>query len=165
MSGKFDDVAWQRGLAALLSFKKREGHCSVPRDHEEGGYRLGQWVAVQRYSRDDLDNRRKAQLNKIGFIWSERDRCWEEGFAALKAFKAREGHCYVPVHQVEAMVHLGHWVTVQRRGRHKMSRERRQRLNEVGFVWNGKHTKAMKRKLAALRSEDRRSTALAPISH
>ena len=46
-----------------------------------------------------------------------------------------------------------------------MSRERRQRLNEVGFVWNGRPTKAMKRKLAALRSKDRRSTALAAISH
>ena len=82
-----------------------------------------------------------------------------QGFAALKAFKAREGHCYVPGHQVEGTVHLGHWVTVQRRERHKMSRERRQRLKEVGFVWDGRHTKAMKRKLAALRPKDRRSTA------
>jgi hypothetical protein len=153
-------------LRRCLVSKSARGIAAFPVIHEERGYRLGQWVAVQRYSQDDLDNRWKAQLNKICFIWSERDRWWEEGFAALKAFKAREGHCYVPGHQVEGTVHLGHWVTVQRRGRHKMSRERRQRLKEVGFVWrNGRLTKAMKRKLAALRSKDRRSTALAAISH
>jgi hypothetical protein len=138
MSGMLDDEAWNRGNAALQSFKKREGHCRVPRYHEERGYRLGQWVAVQRYAQDDLDNRRKAQLDKIGFIWSERNRCWEEAFAALKAFKARQGHCYVPADQVEGTVHLGHWVTVQRRRRYKMSRERRRRLDKIGFVWNGR---------------------------
>jgi Helicase associated domain len=145
-----DDEAWNRGIAALNSFKKREGHCRVPRYHKENGYRLGQWVAVQRYEQDDLLRSRKAQLDKIGFVWSELDRWWEEAFAALKAFKAREGHGYVPVHHVEGGVHLGHWMTVQRRCRKKkkMDRERRQRLDKIGFVWNGRYTKAIKHRLA-----------------
>jgi hypothetical protein len=132
------EKAWNRGVAALLAFREREGHCDVPRHHKENGYRLGQWVAVQRYTQNDLVSRRKAQLEEIGFVWSARDQWWEEAFAALKAFKAREGHCYVPAAHVEGALHLGYWVTVQRRNRHKMARERRQRLDKIGFAWNGR---------------------------
>ena len=35
---------------------------------------------------------------------------WEEGFAALKKFKAREGHCLVPDGHVEGTFKLGQWV-------------------------------------------------------
>lgn len=64
--------AWNRGVAALRAFREREGHCAVPRDHKENGYRLGQWVAVQHYNQDNLDSWRKAQLDQIGFVWSQR---------------------------------------------------------------------------------------------
>jgi urease accessory protein len=131
------DELWNKGFAMLLAFKEREGHCCVVRDHVENGYRLGQWVAVQRYNQDNHDYWRRAQLDKIGFVWSELDRWWEEGFAALKTFKAREGHCYVPAVHVEGDVNLGHWVRVQRRRENKMNSERRQRLNEIGLAWNG----------------------------
>ncbi|MGC2827655.1 MAG: helicase associated domain-containing protein, partial [Pseudolabrys sp.] len=62
--------AWQRGLSALKKFKRREGHCRVPRHHLEGNYKLGQWVAVQRYSKDSLAAERRTKLNKLGFMWS-----------------------------------------------------------------------------------------------
>ncbi len=39
---------------------------------------------------------------------------WEEGFAALEKFKAREGHCRVPEGHVEGVFMLGNWVAVQR---------------------------------------------------
>ena len=41
-------------------------------------------------------------------------RAWEEGFAALTTFKAREGHCRVPYLLVEGTVRLGQWVNIQR---------------------------------------------------
>jgi urease accessory protein len=131
------EEAWNKGFAMLLAFKEREGHCYVVRDHRENGYRLGQWVAVQRYNQDDHDDWRRAQLDKIGFVWSELDRWWEEGFEALKTFKAREGHCYVPAVYVEGDVNLGYWVRVQRRRESKMNSERKRRLNEIGLAWNG----------------------------
>jgi hypothetical protein len=99
------EKAWNRGVAALLAFIEREGHCAVPRYHKESGYPLGQWVAVQRYNQDSLDGWRKAQLDQIGFVWSQRDQWWEKAFEALKAFKAREGHCYVPAVRIRHRVH------------------------------------------------------------
>jgi len=131
------EEAWNKGFDMLLAFKEREGHCCVFRDHMENGYRLGQWVAVQRYNQDDHDSRRKAQLDKIGFVWSELDRWWEEGFEALKTFKAREGHCCVPAVHVEGDLNLGHWVRVQRRRKDKMNSKRKRRLNKIGLAWQG----------------------------
>ena len=131
----FFEQAWQSGISALEEFKRREGHCRVPRHHLEGNYKLGQWVAVQRYSKDSIAVERKARLNELGFIWSRPDWLWEKGFAALKAFKAREGHCLVPALHIEGEHKLGYWVGTQRRKKNKMSNERKQRLNRTGFVW------------------------------
>jgi hypothetical protein len=65
------DFAWERGFAALLKFKQREGHCRVPLQHREGKYRLGSWVAVQRRKKNIMSPKRRARLNKIGFVWKE----------------------------------------------------------------------------------------------
>ena len=111
----FSEQAWQRGFSALKKFKGYEGHCRVPRFHLEGKFKLGQWVAVQRYTKDDLTAERRTRLNKLGFIWSRRDWFWERGFAGLKAFKAREGHCLVPALHIERGLKLGYWVSTQRR--------------------------------------------------
>jgi superfamily II DNA or RNA helicase len=60
---------WQMGFQALIAFKKREAHCGVPGKHIENGYKLGQWVGVQRYERDDLSDERRKLLDEIGFNW------------------------------------------------------------------------------------------------
>jgi hypothetical protein len=78
----FFDRAWQRGFSALKKFKRRERHCRVPRLHLERKFKLGQWVAVQRYSKDTLAPKRKARLNALGFMWNRNDWLWEKGFAA-----------------------------------------------------------------------------------
>jgi hypothetical protein len=72
------EQTWQRGFSALKNFKRREGHCRVPRHHLEGNYKLGQWVAVQRYINDTLAPKRKATLNELGFMWSRSEWLWEK---------------------------------------------------------------------------------------
>jgi hypothetical protein len=46
----------------------------------------------------------------------------------------REGHCRVPQTHKEGDVNLGSWVSVQRTKKDALSLER-QRLDEIGFVW------------------------------
>ena len=60
---------WEQGFIALLNFKRREGHCRVPRSHVEGNYRLGNWVSMQRRNREIMSAEWMARLNKIGFVW------------------------------------------------------------------------------------------------
>ena len=89
--------------------------------------------------------RAKKQLYGIGFVWSRRDWLWEQGIAALKTFKAREGHSCVPIKHIENGLKLGLWVSTQRRRKFTMDPERERRLDEIGFVWRAgegsrKHT-------------------------
>jgi hypothetical protein len=76
------------------------------------------------------------EFRLIQFIWDARESLWEEGFAALTAFKIREGHCLVPTQHVEGTFKLGAWVGEQRQHRDTMPAERKQRLNAIGFVWD-----------------------------
>jgi hypothetical protein len=133
------DKLWDRGFAAFLKFKKREGHALVPRNHIEDGYRLGQWVTVQRYwyKTGELPAQRRARLNSVGFIWSRREWLCERAFAALQKFKRREGHCLVHARHIEDGIKLGYWINVQRirARRGEIRPDRKRRLNKLGFVW------------------------------
>jgi len=61
------------GFAALRRFVARTGHARVLQDHvEEDGYRLGQWVNVQRlfYGRGKLSRERAERLAALpGWSW------------------------------------------------------------------------------------------------
>ena len=130
------ESAWEDGFAALAKFKAREGHCLVPARHTEGTVKLGIWASRQRKSRDILSVERRKRLDKIGFVWDPHERDWEEDFAALTKFKAREGHCRVPQNHVEEGVKLANWVGWQRKGRSTLPAERKKRLDAIGFVWD-----------------------------
>lgn len=126
---------WEQGFAVLRKFRRRKGHCCPTHRHVEGKYNLGSWVIIQRIRKEDLSVERKKRLDRIGFVWNWRDFAWEQGFAALLRFKAREGHCRVRGLHREREYKLGSWVAVQRRKQNVMSPERRARLNKIGFEW------------------------------
>jgi hypothetical protein len=130
------EADWSEGFNYLKTYKGREGHCRVPQSYRENGFRLGGWVSLQRGNRDRMSAERRQQLDTLGFIWAALPNKWEEGFSRLKAYKEREGDCRVRALHVENGFRLGSWVGVQRGNRHRMSGERRQRLDKLGFVWD-----------------------------
>src|SRR5262249_4691911 len=77
----------------------------------------------------------KRQLDAIGFVWEPYEVAWEQGLSALTTFNAREGHCRVPTKHIEGEVKLGAWVREQR-DNDRISVERKQRLDALGFIWN-----------------------------
>jgi hypothetical protein len=127
--------AWDEWFAALTTFKAREGHCNVPAAHVEGTFKLGMWVNEQRTNRNTVTAERRQRFDAIGFVWEAHENRWEEGFAALTTFKAREGHCRVPDKHVEGTLKVGGWVGRQRQSRDTIPAERKKRLNAIGFVW------------------------------
>src|SRR5215469_1581268 len=66
------DFAWEQGYAALLKFKRREGHCRVPFRHHEGKYWLGSWVSVQRRKQNVMLPKRRARLKRSAFYGKRR---------------------------------------------------------------------------------------------
>jgi hypothetical protein len=66
---------------------------------------------------------------------SKFDLDWQAKFWELKAFKDKFGHCNVPQHWTDNPV-LGRWVIRQRVRRNKLSADRIDKLNSIGFIWN-----------------------------
>jgi uncharacterized protein (UPF0303 family) len=132
-------LAWEKGFAALKQFKAREKHCRVPRKRQEGAFNLGTWVINQRNRKDTLSVERRRLLDAIGFDWTllalTRDP-WGKGFATLKQFQSREGHCRVPIGYEEGSFKLGRWVRRQRNKRKTMSTACRRQLDAIKFVWD-----------------------------
>jgi Helicase associated domain len=133
------EANWEEGFNYLKAYKESANHCNVPKSHKENGFPLGLWVSEQRVNKDKMPSERRQRLDGIGFVWNAREAAWENGFSHLKIYKDRVGHCRVPkTHKEENGFELGSWVSVQRANRDKMSSERQQRLDELGFVWNRK---------------------------
>jgi Helicase associated domain len=61
---------------------------------------------------------------------------WERGFATLRKFRAREGHCCPSRYHVEGNFKLGDWVSVQRYRKGLLPIERKRRLDAIGFIWD-----------------------------
>ena len=68
------NVPWGKNISSLMQFKKREGHCNVPKLHKEDGANLGVWVSTQRQLRkkEKLGPDRQKMLEDIGFEWAGR---------------------------------------------------------------------------------------------
>jgi ribosomal protein L7Ae-like RNA K-turn-binding protein len=135
------EADWEEGFSYLKAYKEREGHCRVPGEHIENGFRLGQWVGVQRTYNENLSQQRRAQLEELEFVWDPFTADWEEGFSYLKVYNEREGHCRVPYKHVENGFRLGPWITKQRLRKSALSEERCKRLDELGFVWGAREAK------------------------
>jgi hypothetical protein len=130
------DTYWELGFGHLQRYFQREGHCFVPQGHKEDGYALGDWVSVQRAKKDKMDSERRRRLDDLGFVWDAIEAAWDEGYGHLQRYFRREGHCLVPAAHKETGYKLGQWVVVQRAKKDKLSLERRQRLDELDFIWN-----------------------------
>lgn len=139
---------WEARFVELLAFKEKHGHLRITRKNQLSPG-LMHWRDNQRirFRSGVMPLEQKARLEAIGFEWENSSRLspfkdehletlWETMFAKLLAFRAKHGHCQVP--QSNKSEHtLGKWVQRQRYHHRKntLLPERRQRLEEIGFVW------------------------------
>ena len=141
-------VKWCERYLELVQFQAEHGHCLVNLNDDP---LLAKWIKTQRYQyklmldgrHSSLTDERIASLNRIGFIWDSHQASWEEHFADLEKYKEKNGHCLVPS-KFKANPQLAIWVKSQRRqfkyfksGRSKLkiTADRIERLNALGFVW------------------------------
>jgi superfamily II DNA or RNA helicase len=129
--------SWMFWYGLLEAYREREGDCRVPQNYNENGYRLGQWVGVQRGNKDTMAVARKARLDALGFEWNPHDTDWDEGFEHLQAYVREHKHCRVPArYKTSDGFRLGQWVSVRRLSQDKLSSERKKRLDSLGFEWD-----------------------------
>ena len=103
----------------------------------DDGFKLGKWVGKQRTAKanDKLPDDRRPRLEALGFVWDPHSTQWDIAFKALEHYKREYGDCLVPnKFKAEDGVNLGQWVSNQRRTKDKLSDDRKQRLDALGFV-------------------------------
>jgi hypothetical protein len=130
---------WEAAFNALTLFQKEYGHCRVPENFasDKLGFKLGLWVSNLRIAKTKgrLPLEQIRRLDSLAFSWDPRTEQWEQAFAALKQYRAREGHCLISANQVVCNMKLGSWVQTQRKNKSQLSSDRIKRLNALGFSW------------------------------
>jgi hypothetical protein len=127
---------WEFGFKKLIRFWEREGNCLVMSGHLEGEFKLFNWVGYQRKAKHKLNKEQITRLENIGFVWNAHLAAWEYGFSKLCKFRRREGHCRVPNNHKEDQVNLYLWVRSQRRFETSLAESKREKLNEIDFIWD-----------------------------
>ena len=132
---------WDEGFKNLEKYVEKNKNALIPaRKKLSNGFFLGKWVSHQRdaYKKGKLEPERFSKLNSLGFDWDPFKTLWEKGFTYLEKFVQKEGHTIVPYSYNIEGYDLGLWVSTQRSNVNKISRERKSRLDSLGFVWRVK---------------------------
>jgi len=131
---------WDALFQRLVQYKMTHGDCIVPQRYKEEP-KLGKWVMHQRNLKKTgrLHSDREQRLDDIGFTWSllnSDDRpSWDDMVATLKDYKTERGNCLVPF-RYRKNPRLGRWVRKQRDRKDSLPKEKKEQLDEIGFVWN-----------------------------
>ena len=129
------DNNWDNNFRIYQKYCAREQHSSVPFGWIEDGINLHAWMKNQRISKKNMSSYRRDKLNELGIIWNTRDAAWEENYLMLKQFHKREKHSNVSRSHTEGNCNLGEWCKTQRRNIHRISRDRKRRLDQLDFIW------------------------------
>jgi hypothetical protein len=139
------EQAWEAKFAALVDYQRAHGHCRIA-IYAKNHASLGRWVSAMRGCRKQgkLSEEQIRRLDELGFVWDGAlqawaEEAWESKYAALVEFQRTHGHCRVSVLSKDH-ARLSNWVRTMRgnRKRGKLSEERIRRLDELGFVWDGR---------------------------
>jgi hypothetical protein len=140
---------WEEGYLRLLTYIETNGHARIKAAFKtEDGYRLGQWVTVQRQdrTRGSLEADRQQRLQDIPeWTWDPITDLWEEGFRHAQEYAKLIGHTNVPQpHVADDGYPLGSWVSTQRSAYRKnaLPANRVQRLKDLtGWTWDPRAAK------------------------
>lgn len=151
----FRDLAWEKHYAAAKVYYAEHGNLLVNvSDKNICGVALGSWLAQLRTYRKSkiqcayLTAERIAMLDQIGMVWDVPDYYFEKNYALCLEYYHEHGNLNIASNYVAADgTKLGAWVHRVRSAFHNPTSKRasltesqRKRLEEIGFVWEGKHS-------------------------
>ncbi|KAK1737667.1 helicase-associated domain-containing protein [Skeletonema marinoi] len=163
-NANFWEELWHMRYQELVAYNDEHGDTLVPQNYPDN-LQLGNWVHTQRRNikNNKLAQERVDKLNEIGFIWDPLENSWNEMLQHIVDYKEEHGDTLVPAKYPDKQ-QLGIWVDTQRQNRKnkKMSPERVNKLNDIGFVWvaNGSAWEEMFHQL--LEYEDKHGDTLVP---
>ena len=134
------DYSWHQAFSLLNEVYTLTGSSNVAWDLNYKNFNLGEFTCRQRvlFKKGKLSQTRIEKLNSLGFIWDLKQAQWEYGFSLLKEIFLLTGSSDISQKYLYKNFNLGNWVRVQRDyyRANKLSNERVNSLNSIGFVWN-----------------------------
>ena len=142
---RFITYTWEDSYELARCYYNYHGNLGIPRNFrtDDGinydlyGYRLGDWIAQMRRSKDKLSPRKISKLEKIGMIW----KCyltWSESYEIFKEFVLLNGIDTIRTNTIYKEVKIGEWLNNQknyyRMG--KLKEKRKNLLEDLGVIWN-----------------------------
>ena len=145
LKDRFETYTWEDSYLLACKFYNKYGHLGIVRNFrtDDGvnydlyGYRLGDWIAEMRRSKNILSHDKIQKLEDIGMIW----KCyysWNESYDKLCLFVKKFGIGNVKFDSVYLGVKIGEWLNIQKALHRKglLSEERFNKLNDLGVIWN-----------------------------
>ena len=136
------DKLFEKGFKATLRYKAANaGNPNTPLKYKDSeDYKLGRWQADvrDRYKKGALSAEKIKRLEDIGFVWSQREKNFEDKFQVMLRFKAKnEGNPNGSLDLIFEDINLGAWQNSLRVNyrKGKLSSDRIEKLEGVGFVW------------------------------
>ena len=126
---------WMKGFWSYQAFVEEFETSDVP--STIGKYHdvwLYDWINQNRTSRGKLCERQVVMLDSLGMDWEPHDK-WEDNYKELLKFKEQNGHTDVPSDHP-----LAKFVAGLRKN--MPEGERKERLDKIGFEWDGRAARA-----------------------
>lgn len=138
---------WDECFEYAKDYYEKNGDLNVPKRYVcEDGYKLGLWLYTQRRVRKGMVNGNLSEeqikrLDEIGMVWNRpsNNERFNEYVDAYVRFKERNGTGLVPGGYIDSDGYrLSAWTTQQKRQYRegKLSKDKVEKLNAVGFLWN-----------------------------
>lgn len=131
------DSGWENMFHRAELYCRAHGDLMVPRNYEVD-QELSVWIANQRTDRREnrstLTARRIARLDAIKMVWEPFEEMWELKYKTAKNYYEQNGHLVV---KQDRDRDLRLWILQQRTAKKYdfLTEERRERLDEIGMVW------------------------------
>lgn len=144
-----NDINWYTMYKEAVKYYNENGNLNVAQKYTYNGQALGNWIVLQRQMNYEgtLKEERVELLNKIGMVWSVRNRnsvySWEFMYHLAKKYYEENGDLFIPtlyIINIDGVdIKLGEWIKNQRNFYRmgKLSNERISLLEKININWTG----------------------------
>ena len=123
--------SWIENYGRLKEFFEQNGHTVIPQKEF-----LGKWISTQRqeYKKNKLSKDRVEKLNKLNFIWDQKENDWFVNYEIIKGF-IKDG---IDLSKLDKKSSLSYWIGSQKFRYRKQTLEkyRLDLLNKINFAFN-----------------------------
>ena len=113
-------------------------------EYDENGANLGNWISAQRGKYNSLSDDRKEKLARINFVVQVNDYLWNNYYELAKKYYEHYGNLLIPSifktvngYEIDSTgIDLGNWLSQQKSRYNRLTDDRKQKLQQIGFVLN-----------------------------